>query len=99
MTDTAVGYLRLSQNGKSLDRQRRDVEDYAAENGDTLVELYNEGTRASGFDTDRPEYQALLTHVGEGGVDAVIVPNLSRLSRDCKQRLRLLLDLDTLIIS
>ena len=93
-TDTAVGYIRLSQDGKSLARQRRDVEDYATENEYTLAEIYNEGTRASGFDTDRPEYQALLDHLATGAGDAVIVPNLSRLSRDRKERLRLLLDVD-----
>jgi DNA invertase Pin-like site-specific DNA recombinase len=94
MSKTAVGYIRLSQDGKSLDRQRGDVEDYAAEHGFDLGEVYNEGKRASGFDEDRPEYQALLDHVANGGVDAVVVPNLSHLSRDRKERLRLILDLD-----
>lgn len=94
MTETAVGYLRLSQDGKSLSRQRRDVQEYAAARDFDLAKVYNEGTRASGFDEDRPEYQALLGHLSDGGVDAVIVPDLSRLSRDRKERLRLLLDLD-----
>lgn len=93
-TDRAVGYIRLSQDGKSLDRQRRDVEQYAREQDAVLVEIYNEGKRASGFDTNRPEYTALLDHIETGTVDAVIVPNLSRLSRDRKERLRLLLDVD-----
>jgi DNA invertase Pin-like site-specific DNA recombinase len=93
-TETAVGYIRLSQDGKSLTRQRRDVEDYAGERGAELVTIYNEGKRASGFDTDRPEYTALREHVADGSVDTVIVPNLSRLSRDRKERLRLLLDVD-----
>ncbi|WP_224332895.1 recombinase family protein [Haloprofundus halobius] len=94
MTDHAVAYLRLSQDGKSLERQQRDVEDYADEHGLGLVRTYNEGKRSSGFDDDRPEYQALLEYVDRDHVDAVIVPNLSRLSRDRKERLRLLLDLD-----
>jgi DNA invertase Pin-like site-specific DNA recombinase len=93
-SNTAVGYIRLSQDGKSLDRQRRDVEAYAAANDYSLTEIYNEGKRASGFDTDRPEYTALLDHIETGTIDAVIVPNLSRLSRDRKDRLRLLLDVD-----
>lgn len=94
MSETAVGYLRLSQDGKSLDRQRRDVEEYAEARGFDLEDVYNEGKRASGFDEDRPEYQALLDRLDTGTVDAVVVPNLSRLSRDRKERLRLLLDLD-----
>lgn len=93
-TETAIGYIRLSQDGKSLDRQRRDVTDYADTNGYALAEIYNEGKRASGFNTDRPEYQALLDHLDTSATTAVIVPNLSRLSRDRKERLRLLLDVD-----
>lgn len=95
-TDTAVGYLRLSQDGKSLDRQRQDVEEYVNENSYPLDEIYNEGKRTSGFDADRPEYTALLDHIEDGSIDMVIVPNLSRLSRDRKERLRLLLDLDAI---
>lgn len=95
-TNIAVGYLRLSQDGHSIDRQRRDVEAYADTNGFALAKIYDEGKRASGFDTDRPEYIALLDHVEGGNVDVVIVPNLSRLSRDRKERLRLLLDLDAI---
>jgi len=93
MSETVVGYIRLSQDGKSLDRQARDIETYAAENGLDVVEIYNEGRRASGFDSERPEYQKLLARIKDD-VDAVVVPNLSRLSRDRKERLRLLLDLD-----
>lgn len=95
MSETAVGYIRLSQDGKSLERQRRDVEEYADAEGFDLVEVYNEGRHASGFDEDRREYQALLEQVSSGDVGAVVVPNMSRLSRDRKERLRLLLDLDT----
>ena len=94
MTEPAIGYIRLSQDGKSLERQRGDVEDYAEEQGFDLVEVYNEGKHASGFDEDRPEYQSLLDHIGRGDISGVVVPNLSRLSRDRKERLRLILDLD-----
>jgi DNA invertase Pin-like site-specific DNA recombinase len=94
-TETAVGYIRLSQDGKSLTRQRRDIKNYATERDAELLTVYDEGKRASGFDTNRPEYTALREHVADGDVDTVIVPNLSRLSRDRKERLRLLLDVDT----
>lgn len=94
MTQTAVGYIRLSQDGKSLDRQERDITKYAASFGFELTEIYDEGRRASGFHENRPKYQSLLEHVNVGTVDAVIVPDLSRLSRNRKHRLRLLLDLD-----
>jgi DNA invertase Pin-like site-specific DNA recombinase len=58
------------------------------------VAVYGEGKRSSGFDTDRPEYTVLREHVADGGVNTVIVPNLSRLSRDRKERLRLSFDGD-----
>jgi DNA invertase Pin-like site-specific DNA recombinase len=93
--ETAVGYIRLSQDGKSLARQRRDIENYATEQEAELLTIYDEGKRSSEFDTDRPEYTALREYVADGSVDTVIVPNLSRLSRDRKERLRLLLDVDT----
>lgn len=70
--ETAVGYIRLSQDGKSLDRQRRDIEDYASERDAELLTIYDEGKRSSGFDTDCPEYTALCEHVDDGGVDTVI---------------------------
>ncbi len=95
-TDTAVGYIRLSQDVKSLDRQRQDVEEYINKNGYPLDEIYNEGKRTSGFDADRPEYTALLDHIEGESIDVVIIPNLSRLSRDRKERLRLLLNLDAI---
>ncbi|QHS17210.1 recombinase family protein [haloarchaeon 3A1-DGR] len=90
----AVGYIRLSQDGMSLERQKRDIEDYADTREFDLITVYNEGRRASGFDEDRPEYQSMLDELDNGEIDAVIVPNLSRLSRDRKHRLQLLLDLD-----
>ena len=49
-------------------RQRRDIEDYATEHGAELAAVYDEGKRASGFDTDRPEYTALREHVADGNV-------------------------------
>lgn len=94
MSDTAIGYIRLSQDGKSLERQRRNVEEYADTKGLELVRVYDEGRHASGFTEDREKYQALMEHVNTAEVGEVIVPNLSRLSRDRKERLRLLLEFD-----
>lgn len=61
----------------SLDRQCRDVTDYADEHGYILDEIYNEGKQASGFDTNRPKNNTLLDHIDTGGVDAIVVPNFS----------------------
>lgn len=59
-----------------------------------LVEVYNEGEGESGYDNDRIEYGKMLADIRESDVDAVVVRDLSRLSRDRRERLRLLLDLD-----
>lgn len=95
-TDTAVGYVRLSQQSdRSLAAQREDIKEYCAREGLSLVEIYNEGEGASGYDNDRARYSAMLTDIRDSDVAAVVVRDLSRLSRDRRERLRLLLDLDT----
>lgn len=93
----AVAYVRLSQQSdRSIQRQREEVHTYAAAQGYVLDEadVYDDGEGASGFDDDRREFAELVARLQEGDVGAVIVPNLSRLSRDRRTRLRLLLDLD-----
>jgi DNA invertase Pin-like site-specific DNA recombinase len=93
----AVAYVRLSQQSdRSIQRQREEVHTYAATQGYVLDEadVYDDGEGASGFDDDRREFAELVARLQEGDVGAVIVPNLSRLSRDRRTRLRLLLDLD-----
>ncbi|MFC6964934.1 recombinase family protein [Halocatena marina] len=93
---TAVGYVRLSQQSdRSLATQRTDIRDYCTRSGLSLVDVYNEGEGASGYDNDREEYTQMLAYVQEHEIDAVVVRDHARLSRDRKERLRLLLDLDT----
>jgi DNA invertase Pin-like site-specific DNA recombinase len=81
----AVAYVRLSQQSdRSIQRQREEVHEYAAAQGYVLddVDVYDDGEGASGFDDDRREFAELVARLQEGDVDAVIVLNLSRLSRD-----------------
>lgn len=94
MSDTAVGYTRLSQDGKSIPEQQQQIRDYCKAEGLELVELFNDGQQASGYTTEREEYQALLNRLDGGDVSHVIVRGLSRLSRDRKHRMKLLLELD-----
>ncbi|QCC51461.1 recombinase family protein [Halapricum salinum] len=91
----AAGYVRLSQDGESLPDQRAAVNEYAEAEGFQL-ELYDEGRWESGFDSERDEYQELLDDVRSGRIAAIIVPKLDRLSRDRKDRLRVLLEMDSL---
>lgn len=99
MTDQgrAVGYERLSQDGKSLEEQQDQIEAFCRDQGLELVEHYNDGVYASGYSADREEYQRMLDRIQErDDVGHVVVRDRSRLSRDAKERLRLFLELDTL---
>jgi DNA invertase Pin-like site-specific DNA recombinase len=89
----AVGYIRLSQESDtSIDRQRRNIETYAADHDLALDCIYSDGQRASGFDGDRPEYEAVVERVRAGDVAAVIVNDKRRLTRDVDEAMRLIPD-------
>jgi len=89
----AVGYIRLSQESDtSIERQRTNIESYADAHGLTLERLYSDGQRASGFDGDRPEYEAVVERVRTGDVAAVIVNDKRRLTRDVDEAMRLIPD-------
>jgi DNA invertase Pin-like site-specific DNA recombinase len=93
MSKTAWGYARLSQRGRdgSLDDQLATIRDYSREHADLeLVTTLNEGDRTSGFDNDRPKYQQLLSKIEANDVDAVVVRDRARLSRDFDERLQLI---------
>lgn len=90
---TALGYTRLSQQSDlSIDRQKRNIRDYCDEHGHTLVELYDDGEQASGFDGDRPEYQRLVEHVRSGEPDLVVLNDKRRIARDVDEVMRLVPD-------
>lgn len=95
----AIAYTRLSQaSDTSIDRQKRHIREYAEENGFLLLQMYDDGEQASGFDTEeREEYQQLRQHVtGEADYalpDAVIVNDKRRLARDVDEVMRLIPDL------
>lgn len=91
---TAWGYVRLSQEGRdaSLDEQKRVIREYAKENNLDLQTTRNDGDNTSGFDSDRKEYQLLRGKIRNAEIDAVIVRDRARLSRDFDDRLSLLTD-------
>jgi DNA invertase Pin-like site-specific DNA recombinase len=94
MTKTAVGYTRLSQESDtSIERQTTHIQEYADEQGWTLTTIYDEGQRASGFDTDREKYEWLLTDLRSGAVDVLVTNDKRRLARDVDEVMRLVPDL------
>lgn len=83
----AVGYTRLSQESDtSITQQKREIREYCNEHGFELARIYDDGEMSSGFTADRSEYQAMLTEIEAGDVDAVVVRNADRISRDKKER-------------
>ncbi len=80
-----IGYLRVSTNGQALDgeslqRQRERIAEYAKLHDlGPVTFLSDEGH--SGFKSNRPAFQELLQLIRKRQVSAVIVFDLSRLSR------------------
>lgn len=89
----AIGYVRLSQESDtSIERQQRNIEAYADEHDLALEDIYSDGQRASGFDGERPEYEAVVETVRHGDIEAVIVNDKRRLTRDVDEAMRLIPD-------
>lgn len=94
MSNLAIGYTRLSQKSDtSIERQEEHIREYATQQDFELVEIYSDGQGASGFDKeDREQYQAVVERVRKGMIDAVIVNDKRRLTRDVDEAMRLLPD-------
>lgn len=93
-TTDAWGYVRLSQEGDaSIEEQKESIRTYARDNGLNLQTTRNDGSKTSGFDSDRDEYQLIRGKIRDGSIDAIISRDRARLSRDFDDRLSLLSDL------
>jgi DNA invertase Pin-like site-specific DNA recombinase len=96
MSETAVGYTRLSQRSDtSIPRQKDHIREYCDDHNLTLERIYDDGEESSGFDASREEYRELRDRVREGEVDAVVVNDKRRLARDVDEVMRLVPDLRT----
>jgi site-specific DNA recombinase len=96
-TSTAVGYFRVStpdQAGErhvSLDVQKERFEGFCKTHGLFAVQTFTDV--ASGRKDDRVQYQAMLSYVGEHGVNNVVVLFLDRFGRNPREILRRYWDL------
>lgn len=89
----AIGYTRLSQSSDtSIPRQKEHIREYADKHGFELGELYDDGERSSGFDSERAEFQNVRARVSDGTIDAIIVNDKRRLARDFDATMRMILD-------
>lgn len=88
----AAGYTRLSQDSDtSIDRQKEEIKEYCRQQGMELLEIFDDGERTSGYDTEREQYQRLKGKLQE--IDTVVARDRQRLGRDFDERMRFILDL------
>lgn len=94
-TMVVLGYARVSTENQlenySIEEQTERLKAYCAAKGWSLRKLYVDGGY-SGGNTDRPALQQMLSAIHKGGVDAVVVYKLDRLSRSQKDTLTLIED-------
>lgn len=92
--EDAWGYVRLSQEGDaSIEEQKESIRQYARTHELNLQTTRNDGSKTSGFNADRDEYQLIREKIRDGGFDVLISRDRARLSRDFDDRLSLLSDL------
>lgn len=76
----AVAYERLNSKEQSFEAQENEIREYCQQQGIELVKVFRE--YAPGSTLDRPELMELQRYAAENeDVDAVVVVDLSRLSR------------------
>lgn len=81
-------YLRVSTDkqaefGQSLDAQEAELRRYCHERGWNITRVYVDGG-FSGKDTERPQYQEMIARIKRGGIDAIVVSKLDRLTRSIR---------------
>lgn len=80
----AIGYARVSTQDQKLDVQIEQIKRYCEYRNIDLVRLYTD--KASGANTDRPEFQEMLIDIEANahGADVIIVWKLDRIGRSLK---------------
>lgn len=89
------GYVRVSTENQlenySIDEQIERIKGYCTAKGWELLKIYTDGG-FSGGNMDRPALSQMLLDITAGGVDAIVVYKLDRLSRSQKDTLTLIED-------
>jgi DNA invertase Pin-like site-specific DNA recombinase len=80
----AIGYARVSTQDQKLDIQIEQIKRYCVYRNIDLARLYAD--KASGANTDRPEFQTMISDIETNvhGAEVVIVWKLDRLGRSLK---------------
>jgi DNA invertase Pin-like site-specific DNA recombinase len=92
MTTKAFGYVRVSGTGQlkghGPERQRDDIQAFAARNGIEVAAIYQDAW--TGTDNDRPEFMAMLEAMMTNGIRTVIVESMDRFARDLAVQMQLI---------
>jgi len=82
-TVRAVAYVRRStrDQAQSLERQRHEIERYAAANGVTIGEWYEDDGISGVEDAERPGFQRMITDAERREFDVILVHEISRFGR------------------
>lgn len=80
----AAAYIRMSRDKQadSPERQRRQIEEYAQRHGFKIVRWYRDDGMTGTESAKRAGYQQLLTDAPMGAFSAVLLAELSRMSRE-----------------
>lgn len=88
---TAIGYMRVSTRGQSLETGEAMIYEYAKTHGITLSKMYADDG-VSGVLSSREGLDAMLEDMRTGRFDTIIVTKLDRLGRSLINLLNLLLE-------
>jgi DNA invertase Pin-like site-specific DNA recombinase len=91
-----VIYSRVSTPGQDTTHQKETVLDYCRVRGFDVVRGFED--TATGANTDRPSFQAMLAFLRGGYADAVVVYKLDRLGRSLRDLLAIVDELNRLNI-
>lgn len=96
----AFAYLRVSGKGQikgdGFPRQLKAINEYAAQNGIKVVQVFKEeGVAGTKDSMDRPAWAAMMTALHANGVQLVIIEKLDRLARALMVQEATIADLET----
>jgi len=83
-----VGYCRVSTATQSTERQIAELSEYSKRNGHELVKIFTEQVSGAVKNEKRAQLSEMINYVVTGGIDKVVVWELSRLGRNTLEVLK-----------
>lgn len=89
-----AAYLRVSTSDQSCDLQEAELKTHARIRGWSNLEVFSD--KATGTNTDRPEFQRMMKLVRNGSIGLVLVWKLDRMARSTRDLVNVLHELTEL---